>query len=226
MRPELMILWLCAWQLACADSLHTERQSAAADSTAAAPDKTADAAAEAGIAQSVIVFDAVPLTATFQRFFDINTDVFTPGQRKDLGTISYVGETPALLNGMTKRRLDQAYVRTLRVVLLSQCQQLATKEAPALRTATEGDTFAEHVLIKRYGAPQSADVSAIMSHMFGYQSSAGEHRGASDYATLMQKNLSTFKQSNSDTDALQEEVRQQYVLLCMAVGQDTRVYLR
>ena len=98
-----------------------------------------------------IVFDAVPLTATFQRFFNTNTEVFTPQQQKDLGTISYVGETSALLNGRAKRQLDQAYVRTLRVVLLEQCQALASKEALALGSAAEGDVFAEHVLIKRYG---------------------------------------------------------------------------
>ena len=65
-----------------------------------------------------------------------------------------------------------------------------------------------------------------MSRMFGYRSSAGEHRGASNYAALMAKNLAAFKQSNSDMAALQKEVQQQYVLLCMAIGQDTRVYLR
>ena len=42
----------------------------------------------------------------------------------------------------------------------------------------------------------------------------------------MKKNLTAFKQKNSDAAELQEEVRQQYVLLCMAIGQDTRVYLR
>ena len=121
-------------------------------------------------------------------------------------------------------QLDQAYIRTLRTVLLDQCQELATKEAQALNDATEDDVFTEHVLIKRYGAPHSSEVAEIMSRMFGYQSD--EHRGASDYAALMAKNLRNFKQHNRDATALQEEVRQQHVLLCMAIGQDTRVYLR
>ena len=210
------ILLLCALLLACAESQLDPQQET---------EPVADSA-QAGVVNPVIVFDAVPLTVTFQRFFGVDTDIFTPQQRKDLGTISYVGETPTLLNGMTKRQLDQAYIRTLREVLHTQCQQLATKEAQALRDMIEGDVLTEHVLIKRYGAPIPADVAAIMSHMFGYQSSTGEQRGASDYALLMKKNLTAFKQKNSDAAELQEEVRQQYVLLCMAIGQDTRVYLR
>lgn len=221
MRRKL-ILPLCVLHLACAESIQRDAHLADRDEA----DSSAANVSAASLAQAAIVFDAVPLTATFQRFFDTSTDIFTPYQRKALGTISYVGETPALLQGTSKRQLDQAYLRTLRVVLLSQCQQLATKEAQALSTAVEDDVFTEHVLIKRYGAPQATEVSAIMSHMFGYRSSAGEHRGAGDYATLMQKNLHTFKQGNSDATALQEEVQRQYVLLCMAIGQDTRVYLR
>ncbi len=34
------------------------------------------------------------------------------------------------------------------------------------------------------------------------------------------------QRNNNDATARQKEVRQQHVLLCMAVGQDTRVYLR
>ena len=221
MRCKL-ILPLCLLQLTCAESIQRETQRTARDEA----DSSAINVSATSRAQAAIVFDAVPLTATFQRFFDTSTDIFTPYQRKALGTISYVGETPALLQGTSKRQLDQAYLRTLRVVLLSQCQQLATKEAQALSTAVEDDVFTDHVLIKRCGAPQPSEVSGIMSHMFGYRSSAGEHRGAGDYAALMQKNLHAFKQGNSDATALQEEVRGQYVLLCMAIGQDTRVYLR
>lgn len=221
MRRKL-ILSLCALQLACAESIQRDTRRAAE----AEADLSAANVSTASPAQAAIVFDAIPLTATYQRFFGTSTDIFTPRQRKALGTINYVGETHALLHGTSKRQLDQAYLRTLRVVLLSQCQQLATQEAQALSSAVEGDVFTAQVLIKRYGAPQPTEVSAVMSHMFGYRSSGGEHRGAGDYAALMQKNLRDFKQGNSDTAALQEEVRQQYVLLCMAIGQDTRVYLR
>ena len=182
--------------------------------------------AETVVAQDVVVLDAVPLTTTFQRFFGVTEEIFTEQQRKDLGTISYVGATPLMLNGRTKRQLDQAYFRTLRVVLLTQCQQLASKEAQALTTASIEAEFSDHVLIKRYGAPQAADVSAMMTSMFGYRNSAGLHRGANEYASLMTSNLSTFTSNNSDTSALQGEVRKQYVLLCMAIGQDARVYLR
>lgn len=200
---------------------------------ATSPPQQADADAVEGIssdtsldAQAVVVLDAMPLTTTFQRFFDVTEEIFTAQQRKDLGTLSYVGATPSLLNGRTKRQLDQAYLRTLRVVLLTQCQQLASTEAQALTAATVADVFSDHVLIKRYGAPQAAEVSAIMTSMFGYQNSAGLHRGANEYASLMATNLSTFASNNSDTTALQDEVRKQYVLLCMAIGQDARVYLR
>ena len=176
--------------------------------------------------QAVVVLDAVPLTTTFQRFFGVTEEIFTEQQRKYLGTISYLGATPILLNGRTKRQLDQAYLRTLRVVLLTQCQQLASKEVQALTDATAEDKFSQHVLIKRYGAPQAEEVSAIMTSMFGYQNSAGLHRGAHEYASLMATNLTAFASNNSDTVAWQDEVRKQYVLLCMAIGQDARVYLR
>ena len=155
-------------------------------------------------------------------FFGVDTEIFTPQQRKDLGTISYIGETPLLLNGTSKRQLDQAYVRTLRIVLLDQCQALAHKEAQALHSAVGGEVFGEHTLIKRYGAPLPEEVSAVMSHMFGYHSTT--HRGASEYAALIQKNLASLE--DNDKTTLHEELRQQYVLLCMAIGQDTRVYLR
>ena len=205
-------LLLTALLLACQDN-RASIDTPTSDSRAASADHAA------------IVLDAVPLSTTFQRFFGVDTEIFSPQQRQQLGTISYVGQSAALLNGSTKRQLDQAYLKTLREVLLEQCQRLATREAQALPAADAGDVFSEHVLLKRYGAPKAAEVSAIMTHMFGYRKKGELHQGASDYAALMADNLTTFQQKNS-TAVWQEEVPQQYVLLCMAIGQDTRVYLR
>lgn len=212
MRRRLILL-LNTLLLACAETAPDHQQ-----------DPAEDYAKEEEAVPPVIIFDAVPLTTTFQRFFGISTEIFTPQQRKALGTISYVGETAELLNGTTKRQLDQAYLRTLRTVLLDQCQQLAKKEAQALDNATVGDIFTEHTLIKRYGAPLPTEVSATMSRMFGYHQE--QHRGASNYATLMKKNLANLEGNNGDKATQHEALQQQYVLLCMAIGQDTRVYLR
>ena len=163
LRDVVLMSMLC---IACAGDLFDHRQS----------DEQLSDDAQQSMQTSAIVFDAVPLTATWQRFFGIDTEIFTSQQRKDLGTISYVGETPMLLNGIAKNQVDQAYLRTLRAVLLDQCQTLADKEMIALQNAKEGDVFTQHVLIKRYGMPSAAEVSAIMSRMFGYQSA--KHRGS------------------------------------------------
>ena len=74
--------------------------------------------------------------------------------------------------------------------------------------------FAQHTIVKRNGAPTKEDIIEIMSRMFGYQS----ERGADVYAKLIADNL-----QNSNNP---EEITAQYILLCMAIGQDTRVWLR
>lgn len=172
---------------------------------------------------SVVILDSTVLTQTFQRFFATEAEIFQDEtdlcgketQHRNLGAISYVADCPTNLNGYRYREINQAYIKTLRTALLTMCKEKVQQEMEALDYTNKGESFPQHVMVKRNGAPQVQEVEQIMSHMFGYQHA---HYGAQDYVDLMTKNL-------QNTDNVQK-LQDQYILLCMAIGQDPRVYLR
>ncbi len=169
---------------------------------------------------AAVILDDRALTQTFQRFFALEGELLNTKQQRNLGGISYDAEDDTLLNGRRYREINQSYVKTLREVLLQLCQNKTEQEMQALTATNIGDTFAQHAIVKRNGSPQEKDVNAIMTAMFGYEDS---HYGAKDYAALMQENLATVQVSSED---YHQKLQANYVLLCMAIGQDARVYLR
>ena len=169
---------------------------------------------------AAVILDGRALTQIFQRFFAFEGELLNTKQQRNLGGISYNAEDNTLLNGRRYREINQSYVKTLREVLLQLCRDKTNQEIQALTATNVGDTFAQHALVKRHGTPQEKDVNAIMTAMFGYEDS---HYGAADYAALMQENLAPVQ---VDSDDYHQNLYANYVLLCMAIGQDARVYLR
>ena len=169
---------------------------------------------------AAVILDGHALTQTFQRFFTLNGVILTTKQQHHLGSVSYENEDHMLLNGRRYREINQSYVKTLREVLLQLCQNKTAQEMQALTATNIGDTFAQHTIVKRNGSPQEEDVNAIMTAMFGYEDN---HYGTKDYAALVQKNLATVQVSSED---YHQKLQANYVLMCMAIGQDARVYLR
>ena len=170
---------------------------------------------------AAIVLDGVALTQTWQRFFAIDTDILDAKQQRALGSFNYDEQEATLRNGNRYREVNQNYIKTLRTVLLQLCQNKTEQELQTVVSADNTDTFfAHHAIVKRNGLPHKEDVNAIMTAMFGYQA---EHQGATAYADLMQENLAA---TPKDSEAYQQKLWDNYVLLCMAIGQDARVYLR
>ena len=169
---------------------------------------------------AAIILDGTALTQTWQRFFALDAEILDAKQQRDLGSLSYDGQDASLRNGHRYREVKQNYIKTLRTVLLQLCQHKTDQELQAVIAAKDTDTFAQHAIVKRNGLPQQEDVNAMMTAMFGYQA---EHHGAAEYAGLMQENLAAVQQ---DSEVYQQKLRANYVLLCMAIGQDARVYLR
>ena len=169
---------------------------------------------------AAIILDGTALTQTWQRFFALDAEILDAKQQRDLGSLSYDGQDASLRNGHRYREVNQNYIKTLRTVLLQLCQHKTDQELQAVVSASAADTFAQHAIVKRNGLPQQEDVNAMMTAMFGYQA---EHQGAAAYASLVRGNLAAVQQ---DSEVYQQKLRANHVLLCMAIGQDARVYLR
>lgn len=157
-----------------------------------------------------LILDAEALQQVWQRFFNDQQITITAEQRRQLGSVNYLNHGIGTLNGYRITTVDQAYVKAMRTVLVSLCTEQVDRE---MANVSNGDN-AQHIVVKRNGAPTKEDVIEIMSRMFGYQT----ERGADVYAKLIADNL----QNSNDP----EEIKAQYILLCMAIGQDTRVWLR
>ena len=159
-----------------------------------------------------LILDATALQQIWQRFFVDQQITISAEQRRQLGSVNYLSHGVGTLNGYRIKTVDQSYIKAMRTVLVSLCtEQVETEMAKV--TAGNGD-FTQHLLVKRNGAPTKQDVIETMSRMFGYQT----ERGADVYTKLIADNL----QGSNDPETL----KAQYILLCMAIGQDTRVWLR
>ena len=169
---------------------------------------------------AAVILDGRALTQTFQRFFALEGQILNAKQQRHLGGLSYDAEDDALFHGRRYREINQSYVKTLRAVLLQLCQDKTNQEMQAMTATNRGDTFAQHAIVKRNGPPPAEDVNAIMTAMFGYEDN---HYGAADYAAVVQENLATVPVASED---YRQKLQANYVLLCMAIGQDARVYLR
>ena len=161
---------------------------------------------------NLLILDAEALQQVWQRFFDGQQITISHEQRRQLGSVNYLNHGVGTLNGYRIKTVDQAYIKAMRSVLVSLCTEQVESEMAKV-VAGNGE-FDQHVIVKRNGAPTKEDIVEIMSKMFGYQ----VERGADVYAKLIADNL----QNNNDQEAL----KAQYILLCMAIGQDTRVWLR
>ena len=192
-------------------STSPEETSAASDAVA---DNFSPEARQLGDQSSAnpLLLDAEALQQVWQRFFDDQQITITAEQRRQLGSVNYLNHGVGTLNGYRIKTVDQAYIKAMRTVLVSLCTERVEQEM--VNVSAGNDKVSQHLIVKRNGAPTKEDVVEIMSKMFGYQT----ERGADVYAKLIADNL----QNNSDPDS----VKAQYILLCMAIGQDTRVWLR
>ena len=213
-NAAIIVMWLC-WGCDFA-----ERESAHKEKTTKAEETAENKETSKQNFSAAIVLDGIALTQTWQRFFAIDTEILNTKQQRALGSLNYDAQDASLRNGNRYREVNQNYIKTLRTVLLQLCQNKTDQELQAVVSASAADTFAHHAIVKRNGLPQKEDVNAIMTAMFDYQ---GEHQGAAEYASIMQENLAA---TQKDSEAYQQKLRANYVLLCMAIGQDARVYLR
>ncbi|MDE3269867.1 MAG: hypothetical protein OYH77_06250 [Pseudomonadota bacterium] len=166
-----------------------------------------------------IVLDAKALTQLYQRFFTISdADVFTAAEKKSLGVISYDNVDPLLQRGFHLRDTDQAYIKTLRVKLLELCTALVASELGKVRSDPSADSKFHH-LVFHDDVPTVAHVTHSMRLMFNMPAALTHIDGANEYTELFARNV------NAASDRAQA-LNDNYVLLCMAIGQDARAYLR
>ena len=218
-RNTVMLVMLVCWGCDFSDNDKTMEETAV-DETTVEEKHTEHKKHSQQNFTAAIILDGTALTQTWQRFFALDTEILNAQQQRDLGSLNYDGQDASLRNGHRYREVNQNYIKTLRTVLLQLCQHKTDQELQAVLTANDTDTFAQHAIVKRNGLPQQEDINAMMTAMFGYQA---EHHGAAEYAGLVQENLTAVQQ---DSEVYQQKLRANYVLLCMAIGQDARVYLR
>lgn len=165
------------------------------------------------------IFGLNPRTAAVGTFFAANpTEYFTPLEKQDLGTFSYVANEAALQNYATVTTPSLIYLRTLRGFLLDACGRFVTAEYARLATQP-----ALNQLIKSK-LPAEADISAFMSKVYGLELATGFHRGAKEYEGLFKKLYDEGMQAANPVEAT--IIQDQYMLLCIAVGSDSRTFMR
>ena len=183
-------------------------------------EKTSNTVDQQGLFNNqALVLDAKALTQVYKKFFSISTeDIFTPEEKKYLGEISYDNIDPLLQNGFHLRDPNQAYIKTLRVKLTELCSALVNKELAKVSSDPNANTKHHH-LVFHHDVPSVEHVSKSMRIMFNMPASGDHPYGAEEYAALFADNL-------NDATNREEKLTTNYVLLCMAIGQDARTYLR
>ncbi len=165
------------------------------------------------------IFGATARTPTAATFFATNpTEYFSPLEKQDLGTFSYAANESALQNYTSATTPSLIYLRTLRGFLLDACGRLVATEYGRLASQS-----AQNILIKSK-LPSEANISAFMSSVFGFERSSGFHPGAKEYEALFKKLYDEGMQAANPVEA--SVIRDQYLLMCVAIGSDSRTFMR
>lgn len=151
-------------------------------------------------------------------------ELFTPAQKVVLGEYNVTRGAAALYRADWITENSQVYQKNIREFLGEACMNLVTIETQRLATGTAVEK-STNVLVKRTGAPTADEISAFMHKLFGYAPAGGLHAGAAEYQAVFASSLAekaAIAPDKTDAVYLQELHR----LLCIAVGDDPRVYLR
>jgi hypothetical protein len=150
---------------------------------------------------------------------------FMPQERFALGTFDILGLWNPVdwlqfnSSRMTNtHEITQEYLFALRSFFAGACTKLYDEESPQAGNLN-------NLLVKTPSgtAPSALQIDTFMTAMFAYSPEAGElHPGAAEYAELFQDSLVDLP----DGLNLQEAWKNNYLLLCISVGNDPRVYIR
>ena len=168
------------------------------------------------------ILDADALAAVYGRVFT-EAPKFSALDRRILGTIDYF-ENP---HSAKLTSVSNSYLKIIRGYAATECRNLARSDMAAL--TSQGQTPALDAstplanpgwkLVPRLGPPSAAEVSGVMSRFFGYEPAEGDHRGADQFADLINENL---KASNN----LPQDIEETYTLLCIVAATDFRTIIR
>lgn len=153
-------------------------------------------------------------------------EIFTPEQKVVMGEFNVVATNGAHLRSFWVDDNNQNYQKNLREFLGDACNNLVNVEHGRLPAPDYTDASGTNVLVKRRGAPTTAEIGAFMTKLYGYAPVDGAvHAGAAEYRKAFADGLAEKAEINPGMDQ-QLYIKELYRALCIAIGNDPRVYLR
>lgn len=179
---------------------------------------------------NITVLNTKGLDVIYSRIFKLNDreSFFTDAQKYSLGGFNLDPKTGRFHRTLALTAPTQEYIEVIRSVLAVECNALVDKEKAALFDNKVAEDQ-NHFIMKRFDFPTDADISASMSKLLGYEPAEDLHIGAADYAAAFQRAMESLEVSEITFESRNAEIRimtDHYKLLCIALGQDPRVYLR
>ena len=141
---------------------------------------------------------------------------FSESERVSLGDYKISKYDPQFNRMRWMSSITQDYIQTLRLFLGDACQQIITSES-------EAAVYDNNFLVKG-PAPTVNNINEIMTKFFGYKPLLGVHVGAEKYHQVYLNSMTEPPPSSAaDRD---QRMKTNYLLLCVAIGSDPRVYSR
>ena len=168
------------------------------------------------------ILDADALEYVYGRVFTAPAK-FTNPQRKVLGTVDFY-ENP---NSAKPAAVTNSYLKIVRGYAATECRKLVKADIAALTAKSQAPSKdsdgtilnPDWKLVPRLSPPSTGEVSAIMGRFFGHIPNEGDHRGAEEYAALIQKHLKASTNLGVD-------IEENYTLLCIVAATDFRTMIR
>jgi len=157
---------------------------------------------------------------------------FFEAEQRALGTVNlrinaFRDEDVYAEQGTWLTDIGQDYIRILRLFLGDACKVRVGIEVDAL---VASGSAGSNRIVKRLAAPTKSEINAFMNLIFGYEATDGSyHFGADEYEKVFATSLAQRLQVANvaaNSAAYNDLLKAEYGLLCIAIGQDQRVYLR
>ena len=194
------LVWSCGQKLDSRTENSREHKKDANDEDAAAEEP-----ALLSSGPNYVLLDGKALESIYKEIFGNNWQVFSSGAHRILGTMNYRSKDAAGNLGVWQTTITREYIHILRNYLAIACKKQI--DAGAMLTG------------ENQGMPTAREISDLMSTFFNYEPMEGTlHEGAKDYATAFEQGAALAGGAPALADMR--------VSLCVAVGQDQRVYLK
>ena len=153
------------------------------------------------------------LVQIFSRVFEIQDPekFFSTSEKKWFGDLNFGSSIPSEINVHQPEMITLNYLRILREKLGILCSNLINLEIENPQNTNK--------LVKRAGIPDLGDISEFMQTLLSDQTSVAFIKGYYEVFKDQMKNI-----TDTNSDLYKDTLKRQYTLICIALGQDPRVY--